>query len=80
MQNVNPINVPLTIEATATDVGTPRIETRPVATHAETDAQLLETWLAEMGSDATRKNFRRTVEQFLDALPMGLGRQARGCP
>jgi site-specific recombinase XerD len=49
-----------------------RIEAAPIATRATTDYQLLDTWIAEMGSEATRKNFERTVSQFLGALPMGL--------
>lgn len=56
----------------ATNAVAQRIEARPIATRATTDHQLLDTWLAEMGSDATRKNFGRTVEQFLEALPMRL--------
>ena len=53
-----------------------RIEAAPIATRATTDYLLLDTWIAEMGSPATRKTFAKTVSQFLDTLPMGL-RQAK---
>lgn len=43
------------------------------ATRASTDQQLLDSWLDNHGSEHTRRNFRRTADQFLAALgDMGL--------
>jgi integrase/recombinase XerD len=42
------------------------------ATRAETDEQLLTSWLESLGSPHTRRNFERTARRFLAELPMGL--------
>jgi integrase/recombinase XerD len=42
------------------------------ATRAETDEQLLQSWLASLNSQYTRRNFEITARRFLNALPMGL--------
>ena len=42
------------------------------ATRATNDAELMESWLANLGSPLTRKNFEITAERFLAALPMGI--------
>jgi integrase/recombinase XerD len=44
----------------------------PRATRATNDAELMESWLANLGSPLTRKNFEITAERFLAALPMGI--------
>jgi len=45
------------------------------ATRAQTDEQLLRSWLASLNSPHTRRNFETTARPFLAELPMGL-RQA----
>jgi site-specific recombinase XerD len=49
---------------------------RPViiarATRADTDEQLLISWLDTLTSDHTRRNFQTTARRFLAGLPMGL--------
>jgi integrase/recombinase XerD len=50
----------------------PRIVAQASATRAETDEQLLESWLASLGSPHTRLNFETTARHFLAGLPMGL--------
>ena len=42
------------------------------ATRAETDEQLLTSWLESLGSPHTRRNFEQTARRFLHELPMGL--------
>jgi integrase/recombinase XerD len=42
------------------------------ATRAETDEQILKSWLDNLNSPHTRINFEITARRFLDALPMGL--------
>ena len=42
------------------------------ATRAETDEQLLVSWLESLGSPHTRRNFEQTARRFLAELPMGL--------
>lgn len=42
------------------------------ATRAETDEQLLTSWLESLGSPHTRRNFEQTARRFLGELPMGL--------
>jgi integrase/recombinase XerD len=42
------------------------------ATRAETDEQILKSWLDNLNSPHTRLNFEITARRFLDALPMGL--------
>ena len=42
------------------------------ATRAETDEQLLTSWLESLGSAHTRRNFEQTARRFLTELPMGL--------
>jgi integrase/recombinase XerD len=42
------------------------------ATRADTDEQLLTSWLASLGSDHTKRNFETTARRFLAELPMGL--------
>jgi integrase/recombinase XerD len=46
----------------------------PLATRAACDAEIVESWLAGMGSQHTRDNFRRTAEVFLSRLQAGLRR------
>jgi integrase/recombinase XerD len=42
------------------------------ATRAETDEELLTSWLDALGSAHTRRNFEQTSRRFLAKLPMGL--------
>ena len=42
------------------------------ATRAETDEQLLSSWLSSLTSVHTRRNFETTARGFLWGLPMGL--------
>src|SRR5262245_17428958 len=42
------------------------------ATRAESDEELLSSWLASLGSQHTRRNFEQTAQRFLAELPMGL--------
>jgi len=42
------------------------------ATRAETDRQLLLSWLGSMGSPHTKRNFEATARRFLAALPQGM--------
>jgi hypothetical protein len=41
-------------------------------TRAETDEQLLQSWLDSLNSPHTRRNFETTARRFLAELPMGL--------
>ena len=41
-------------------------------TRAETDEQLLQSWLDSLNSTHTRRNFEVTARRFLAELPMGL--------
>jgi integrase/recombinase XerD len=41
-------------------------------TRAESDEQLLKSWLRSLHSQHTRRNFETTARRFLDALPMGM--------
>lgn len=41
---------------------------RPAATRASNDEAIVESWLAGMGSDATRTNFGKTAGRFLAAI------------
>jgi integrase/recombinase XerD len=42
------------------------------ATRANTDEQLLASWVGSLGSPHTRRNFEQTARRFLADLPMGL--------
>src|SRR5262247_659691 len=42
------------------------------ATRAETDAELLDSWVRSLTSDHSRRNFETTARRFLAGLPMGL--------
>jgi integrase/recombinase XerD len=42
------------------------------ATRAETDEQLLQSWLDSLNSPHTRRNFETTARRLLAELPMGL--------
>jgi integrase/recombinase XerD len=42
------------------------------ATRADTDSELLKSWVASLGSDHSKRNFEVTAERFLAELPMGL--------
>ena len=42
------------------------------ATRAQTDRQLLESWLASLNSPHSRRNFETTLRRFLSVLPRGL--------
>ena len=42
------------------------------ATRADTDEQLLASWVGSLGSPHTRRNFERTARRFLAELHMGL--------
>jgi hypothetical protein len=48
-----------------------QIVTLAKATCAETDEQLLESWLANLNSAHSRRNFEVTVRRFLAELPLG---------
>jgi len=41
------------------------------ATRARTDEQLLESWLASLISEHSRRNFKTTARRFLALLPEG---------
>jgi site-specific recombinase XerD len=56
---------------------TQRIVTTASGTRASTDEQLLESWLASLGSSHTRLNFETTARRFLAALPAGGVRAAK---
>lgn len=55
-------------------IQSPRIEVTPI-TRAQTDIQIMDSWLDSLGSDRTRKNFQLTAEAFLSQLECPL-RQA----
>ena len=46
-----------------------------VATRAKSDDELLDSWVASLGSEHSQKKFRTTIERFLEYLGVGL-RQA----
>jgi integrase/recombinase XerD len=48
-----------------------------IGTRASTDEQLLESWLASLGSTHTRVNFETTARRFLAELPAGGIRAAK---
>jgi site-specific recombinase XerD len=50
----------------------PRVVALPTATSAESDEQLLASWLASLNSPHSRRNFEQSVRRFLSALPNGL--------
>jgi len=41
-------------------------------TRAETDDELVASWVASLRSDHSRRNFKTTIDRFLAALPMGV--------
>ena len=47
----------------------------PMATSARSDRELVESWIASLGSEVTRRNFGVTAERFLEELKVPL-RQA----
>ena len=49
----------------------PRVVSLVRATRAETDDQLLTSWLESLGSPHTRRNFEMTARRFLAELPTG---------
>jgi site-specific recombinase XerD len=49
-----------------------RVVATPRATSAETDEQLLRSWLASLNSAHTRRNFEAVARRFLSGLPQGL--------
>lgn len=51
---------------------TVRIVAVAPATRAETDEQLLDSWLESLASAHSRRNFETTARRFLAELPMGL--------
>src|SRR5215510_7459042 len=51
------------------DIYRPIIVTR--VTRAETDEQLLSSWVEGLQSDHSRRNFERTTREFLVGLPTG---------
>src|SRR5215831_5188218 len=50
----------------------PLLERVVKATRAETDEQLLQSWLKSLSSPHTRRNFETTARRVLAELPMGL--------
>jgi site-specific recombinase XerD len=54
--------------------GLPRVVTLVKATRAETDEELLKSWLASLNSPHTRRNFETTARRFLAELPMAMRR------
>jgi integrase/recombinase XerD len=54
-----------------TQVPLPAATSIVTATRAETDEQLLQSWLASLASAHTRRNFETTARRFLAELPMG---------
>jgi site-specific recombinase XerD len=53
------------------DLPAHRIVTQIRATRAETDEQLLVSWLDSLGSPHTRRNFEQVARRFLTELPSG---------
>jgi integrase/recombinase XerD len=51
---------------------TQRVVTLARATRAQSDDELLQSWLASLNSPHTRRNFDVTAQRFLAELPMGL--------
>jgi site-specific recombinase XerD len=49
-----------------------RVVATPRATSAETDEQLLQSWLGSLNSAHTRRNFEAVARRFLSGLPQGL--------
>ena len=49
-----------------------RVVATPRATSAETDEQLLQSWLASLNSAHTKRNFEQAGRRFLSGLPQGL--------
>jgi integrase/recombinase XerD len=49
-----------------------RVVTVVRATRADSDGQLLTSWLDSLGSPHSRRNFEQTTRRFLAELPMGL--------
>ena len=49
----------------------------PNSTRANTDEQMLESWLASLGSPHSRLNFAATARRFLVELPAGGIRAAK---
>lgn len=57
---------------TTKPVAVPRVAALGSATRAETDEQMLRSWLDSLASPHSRRNFETTARRFLAALPMGL--------
>ena len=51
---------------------THRIGTLATGTRAESDAELVDSWVQSLSSAHTRRNFEKTALRFLDALPPGI--------
>lgn len=49
-----------------------RIEANVLATRADHDGELLQSWLDNLGSSHTRRNFETTARTFMANLPRGL--------
>jgi site-specific recombinase XerD len=52
-----------------------RIGTLTAGTRAQSDAELIKSWVQSLSSTHTRRNFEKTAMRFLEALPAGI-RQA----
>ena len=66
--------VPVGTKSEFSQPALPRVVTLVKATRAETDEELLRSWLASLNSPHTRRNFETTARRFLVELPMGLRR------
>jgi site-specific recombinase XerD len=51
-----------------------RIDAPPTGTSAETDDELVASWVASLASAHSRRNFEKTASRFLEALPTGIRR------
>ena len=49
-----------------------RIGTLAPGTRAESDAELVASWVQSLSSAHTRRNFEKTALRFLEALPVGI--------
>jgi len=55
-----------------TNLPAQRIGTLAAGTRAQTDTELVRSWVASLASTHSRRNFETTAMRFLEALPIGL--------
>ena len=51
---------------------THRIATLSAGTRAQSDAELVKSWVQSLSSAHTRRNFEKTALRYLEALPVGI--------